>query len=405
MTEKKKQKDTDYTFEPVPDHARKSFPAMFFIMLGFTFFSASMSVGARLGNGLELSGFVTAVVLGGIFLSLYAGLLAYIGAETGLSFDLLAQRAFGRQGSKLASLMVALTQIGWFGVGLAMFAIPAAELLGINPIPLVVLAGICMTASAWFGIQGMEIVSYVSVPLIAVLGLYSMYSSISSAGGITSIFTGQGLSLFAGIGLVIGSFISGATATPNFTRFAATKKIAVVTTVIAFFLGNTLMFVFGAVGGAFTGKEDIFYVMEAQGLILPALIVLGANIWTTNDNALYTGGLGLSNLSGIRKKPMVLIAGLIGTVLSVWLYNHFVFWLNFLSAALPPIGAILILDFFMNHDAYEENEDPHNEIRWESVLGVLLGAVLGNLLPWGVASVNAMAIASMCSLAYAWFGK
>ncbi len=63
------------------------------------------------------------------------------------------------------------------------------------------------------------------------------------------------------------------------------------------------MFCFGAVGGAFTGKEDIFYVMIAQGLTIPALIVLGANIWTTNDNALYTGGLGLSNVTGMRKRP------------------------------------------------------------------------------------------------------
>lgn len=38
---------------------------------------------------------------------------------------------------------------------------------------------------------------------------------------------------------------------------------------------------FGAVGGAFTGADDIFYVMIAQGLAIPALIVLGANIWTT----------------------------------------------------------------------------------------------------------------------------
>ena len=35
---------------------------------------------------------------------------------------------------------------------------------------------------------------------------------------------------------------------------------------------------------SFTGKDDIFYVMIAQGLAVPAIIVLGANIWTTNNN-------------------------------------------------------------------------------------------------------------------------
>ena len=43
------------------------------------------------------------------------------------------------------------------------------------------------------------------------------------------------------------------------------------------------------------------------------------NIWTTNDNALYTAGLGLANIFHQKKKPMVLISGIIGTILSVWL--------------------------------------------------------------------------------------
>ena len=54
---KNAQVDADYSLEAVPESARKGFWNMFFVMLGFTFFSASMSVGAKLGNGLDLSGF------------------------------------------------------------------------------------------------------------------------------------------------------------------------------------------------------------------------------------------------------------------------------------------------------------------------------------------------------------
>ena len=125
---------------------------MFFIMLGFTFFSASMSVGAKLGNGLGLNGFIWSVLLGGAILACYTGVLGYIGCDSGLSFDLLAQRSFGRYGSYLPSAMIGLTQIGWFGVGVAMFAIPAAEVMHVSPWILIVLAGVCMTASAYFGI-------------------------------------------------------------------------------------------------------------------------------------------------------------------------------------------------------------------------------------------------------------
>jgi len=390
--------DKDYSLERVPKKARKGFWPMFFIMLGFTFFSASMSVGAKLGIGLNLSGFIWAVLIGSTVLGAYTGILGYIGSETGMSLDLLAQHSFGKKGSFLPSALISFTQIGWFGVGVAMFAIPAAELLHVSPVLLVVLAGACMTWSAYHGIDGLEIVSYISVPLISILGTYSMVSAISAGGGIEAVFAqSQGtLSIAAGAGLVIGSFVSGGTATPNFTRFARNNRISVITTVVAFFLGNSLMFLFGAVGGAFTGKDDIFYVMIAQGLAVPALLALGANIWTTNDNALYTSGLGLSNITKVRKKPMVLIAGIIGTVTAIWLYNNFVGWLNFLNAALPPVGALVALDYFLHKKDYEK--DICQEVRIGSVVGVLAGGLAGNLIPGGIASINAMAVACACYL-------
>lgn len=398
--EKKQHVDLDYSLEAVPKTARKGFWTMFVVMLGFTFFSASMSVGAKMGNGLDFSGFVWAVIIGGLILGAYTGGLGYIASDTGLSLDLLAQRSFGTVGSKLPSALIALTQIGWFGVGVAMFAIPAAQLLNISPVILVVAAGVCMTSSAYFGMKGLTIVSAISVPLIAILGTYSMITATASGGGLVAIFakSSGSLSLFAAVGMVIGSFISGGTATPNFVRFAKNNGIAVITTVVAFFLGNTLMFAFGAVGGAFTGKDDIFYVMIAQGLAVPALIVLGANIWTTNDNALYTGGLGLSNITGLRKRPMVLVSGFIGTVTAIWLYNNFVGWLNFLNATLPPVGAIVMLNYILHRQDYRAGAAPERAVNWGSIAGVVLGALAGNFLPFGIASVNAMIVAALCHL-------
>ena len=394
--------DADYSLEAVPQTARKKFWPMFFIMLGFTFFSASMSVGAKLGNGLDFSGFVWAVLIGSVILSVYTGGLGYIGSATGLSLDLLAQRSFGTVGSFLPSALISFTQIGWFGVGLAMFAIPAAEVLHVSPWVLIGVAGLCMTSSAYFGIKGLEIVSYISVPLIAVLGIYSMTTATVEGGGLVAIFAKNAgsMTLFGGVGLVMGSFVSGGTATPNFTRFANNNKNAVITTVIAFFLGNALMFAFGAVGGAFTGKDDIFYVMMAQGLTLPALVVLGANIWTTADNGLYTCGLGLSNITKMPKRPMVLVSGVVGTITSIWLYNNFISYLNILNGTLPPLGALIILDYFRHKENYGPQSVVTRKVNWGSILGVAVGALVGNLVNWGIASVNAMAAACVIYLLF-----
>ena len=79
--------DSDYAFEAVPLTARRGFWAVGFVMLGFTFFSASMTVGANLGNGLDLPGFVWAVTIGGAILAVYTAFLAYIGARTGLGMS------------------------------------------------------------------------------------------------------------------------------------------------------------------------------------------------------------------------------------------------------------------------------------------------------------------------------
>lgn len=118
MKNEKTVVDIDYAEAIVPKSARRGIVTMFMIMLGFTFFSASMWVGQQLADGLDFQGFVVSMIVGGVILSLYTGLLGYVGAETGMSLVLLARKAFGVKGSYLPSAMISFTQIGWFGVGI-----------------------------------------------------------------------------------------------------------------------------------------------------------------------------------------------------------------------------------------------------------------------------------------------
>ena len=268
-----------------------------------------MWVGQQLADGLDFWGFLGSLILGGIILGIYTGLLGYVGAKTGLSLDLLSQRAFGEKGSYLPSAMTSFTQIGWFGVG---------------------------------------------------------------------------------------SFVSGGTATPDVARFAKDGKSGAITTVVAFFIGNSLMFFFGAVSSIFVGGNDIFEVMVRLNLFYLAVLVLGLNIWTTNDNALYTAGLGLANIFHQRKKPMVLLSGIIGTVASVWLYYNFCGWLNILNCTLPPVGMILVLAYFMNKEDFDTVRPKLKTVAWVAVAGVILGAIVANILHWGIASINGMVVAAVC---------
>ena len=104
--------DYDYTVGPVSKTGRKSNLSMFMVMLGFTFFSASMWVGQQLAAGLDFGGFIWALLLGGLILGAYTGTLGYIGANSGLTLDMLSHRSFGKKGSWLPSAMISFTQMG-----------------------------------------------------------------------------------------------------------------------------------------------------------------------------------------------------------------------------------------------------------------------------------------------------
>ena len=389
----KKHVDLDFSLEAVPEANRNGFWKMLVVMLGFSFFSASMLSGGTLGAGLTVKEFIIIVLVGNLILGLYTGALAYIAAKTGLSTHLLARYAFGEKGSYLPSFLLGATQVGWFGVGVVMFALPVQKVTGLNLYMLIIVAGILMTATAYFGMKALTILSFIAVPAITILGSFSAVKATDSIGGIQGLMDYQpttSIGLAAALTICIGSFISGGTLTPDFTRFAKTKKSAVSTTIIAFFIGNSLMFIFGAIGAVAIGNADISEVMFTQGLIIPAILILGLNIWTTNDNSLYASGLGFSNITKIPKNKVVIFNGVVGTILAMWLYNNFVGWLTFLGSTLPPIGAIILADYFLlkrgNYKTLSEMK--FKTVNWIALVAWVAGVVLASYVP-GIPPINA----------------
>lgn len=371
--------DVNYSQGTVPLHQRKSLLSLAFIMLGLTFFSASMLAGGRVGAGLDLQNFFIAIIIGNSFLAIYTAFLGYIGVKTGLTTHLLARYAFGRRGAWLPSFLLAGTQVGWFGVGVAMFVIPVSEVTGINLYLLIVIAGALMTGTMYFGIGAIAALSILAVPSMTILGVYSVWEAVTSVGGIKALAAVEPtdpLTMASALSIVIGSFISAGSLTADFLRFGKNAKTAIIVAVLAFFIGNSLMFIFGAMGTLALGKADIFDVMLIQGLIIPAIIILGLNIWTTNNNALYASGLGFSSMTGISSRKLSMILGFIGTILSLWLYNNFVDWLVFLSSAIPPIGTILIADFFMDRKRYASIAKMNDIfVNWNAVIAVAIGVI------------------------------
>lgn len=135
--------------------------------------------------------------------------------------------------------------------------------------------------------------------------------------------------------------------------------------------------------------------MTAQGLLLSGFLVLGANVWTTNDNTLYSAGLGLSNIFSVRKKIMVLAAGVLGTACSFWIYEHMVSWLQFLGATLPAIGTIMILHYWRYRKEYHKPAKRFRNWRFSAIIGTVAGLLSGIFIPLGNSSINSMVVAAV----------
>ena len=394
MNKKQQHQDHDYSLEAIPQSEKKGFMSMLVVMLGFAFFSASMIAGGNIGTSLNMGDFLKAVILGNILLCIYTGLLACIAGDTGLSTHLLARYSFGEKGSYLLSGLVSITQVGWFGVGVAMFAIPVSKVTGINLWVLIITLGLLMTATAYFGMKSLTILSMIAVPAIAILGSVSAGKAIGDVGGISGLLAikpSGTMTMSAALAAVVGTFISGGTLTPDFTRFSKDRKTAISTTVIAFLIGNSLMLAFGAIGAMVTGQSDISEVMFTQGLIIPAIIILGLNIWTTNDNALYGSGLGFANITKQPKSRMVIINGVVGTFLSMILYNNFMTWLNILNSFIPATGAVIIADYFIiNKGKYTDfKTTKFKSVNISAIIAWVAGVIGAYTIP-GITPVNSV---------------
>ncbi len=388
--------DLDFSFSEVDKSNKKGFITMFLIMLGFTLFSGSMLTGATLGNGLNSRNLILAIAIGNGILAIYSALLAYIGAKTSLSTHLLSKYSFGETGSKFGSLLLTIAQIGWFGVGVSMFSIPVSELLNINVYIVAYISGALMTYTAFHGIKAVAILSSVAVPSILILGGLSIIKATNDIGGISGLIEiepTQSLTLATAISLCVGSFISGGTLTADFVRFAKSTKSAIITTVIAFFFGNSIMFIFGAIGGMVYGTPDVSDVLATQGFLLIGVIVLGFNVWTTNDNGLYSSSLALSSVINIKKKKTVIINGILGTVFAIFINNNFIGFLSILSTTLPGIGSIIIADYYIvkkrNYSTFENAN--LEKINYIALASWLIGFVLSNLLP-GIPPLNGIIV-------------
>ncbi|MCH8474276.1 MAG: cytosine permease [Opitutales bacterium] len=393
----------DFPLMEVPMDYRKSLWSTSVVLLGFTFFTATMWGGGSLGVAFPFGQLMWVIALGNLLLGAYVAALGFIAFKTGLNSVLLARFSFGDTGSRWPDFVLGFTQVGWYAWGTATIALVFVRLLswpqGLT-IPLMIFFGLAFCWTALVGYRGLERLSLVSVPLMLVLLFWSFTIASRDAGGLAGLLSlepVESLTLGAAITIVFGTFVSGGTQATNWTRFAKSGKIAVIASLLAFFVGNGLMIFTGAFGAMVYQQADIVEVLALQGLLFAGILMLFLNIWTTQDNTVYNFSVAGCNLfRSEKRKTLTIIGAAIGTVLAVLgFYDWLVPWLLLLGTFIPPIGGVIMADFFYKHKGQYPllSSVRMKKFNFSGLAGYVIGAAAAYFSP-GVPPVNGILAAA-----------
>ena len=170
----------DYSLRRVPREARYGFGSMLLQWLGQSGSLSQFVLGASLGIGMGFRDAFVAFTLGAVTLEVVIFLIGLAGQREGLSMTLLTRFAgFGRNGSALVSLVIAISMVGWFGVQNGIFGESMRSLVG-GPIWLwCAISGVVLTALVVYGFKYMMWLAKIAVPLFFGLVAWSVISTLS----------------------------------------------------------------------------------------------------------------------------------------------------------------------------------------------------------------------------------
>lgn len=398
------QAEQDYPLSAVPLTARKPFWSLAPLLMGFALTSTTLFAGGALGTSFNFSTILWLTLIGNVLLGAYCAALGYIAFKSGLSTVLMARFSFGNIGSRWVDFILGFTQIGWYAVTNAFIADALSSLIGL-PEGLRWLAIVFFTyafcVTAYIGYTAMDWLSRLAVPAMLILIALSLILGFRDAGDLFALAPTEQMGVGAGIAVIIGSFISGGTQSTNWSRFADSGKNALGSTLLAFLGVNALLVFAGAFCTLVYGSEDLIQAMAQQGILLGGIILLILNVWTTQDNTIYSFSIAGTNFFRTSKRHAFVLGGAtLALALALGgIYELMIPYLLFLGSVIPPIGGIIMADFWLRHRGeFPSLDTPLPAFNWAGVIAYIVAAVVSYFsgqASIGVAPINAVVIAAV----------
>lgn len=396
----------------IKESERQSWLSLAFVWTGSMICIPCLMIGGIVGTGLSLWQVVLAVLVGYGIVCTYMCLVGMESCDTGLPTVSMAASVLGRRGAQfIISLMLAIACIGWFGIQSAVcgesFSAMVADFTGFE-IPAwlsSVFWGIIMLLTAVYGYNGLKILNYIAVPALVIVLVYSMVLAFSGGGFATvaSYVPASRMSFISAVSMVVASFALGGVISGDYSRYARSRKDVVKSTLLGVFPSGLVMMLVGSILSIVTGQYDISLVLAAVGVPALGLVALVLATWTTNVTNAYSGGLAVSNLLGFGEDKFKIscsVAGLVGTVLAaVGLLSRFEFFLNILSALIPPIAGVMIASYWIVGKGRRENLVEKEGWYLPGILAFAIGALVayitGNIVVLFIGPVNGIVTAML----------
>lgn len=406
----------DFALERVPPASRRPMRDVLWVRLGVLTAMSQFVLGAALGYGMTFWTAFWAIIIGSVLLEIVSLLIGIAGAWEGLPTGVLARwSGFGKFGSGLMSLVVAVGSTAWFGVQNSIFADAVNRATGGHlGLPLCsLLTGFFVTLIAIFGFRWLAWTASVTVPaFVAVVG-YGLYRVLAteSLGELVRLpAPGPELALATGATMVAGGYMLGAVVTPDIARFCRTGKDVFWMTLISTFLGELGIGLAAVLLAHAARTQNVISIIFNVAGWLGVTVVSLATV-KINDVNLYGSSLHLTNALQalfrwrVNRGVVTALLGGIGTGFSIiGILEHFVDFLLILGVAIPPIGGILIVDYFIlkrDRAALAAGRPmlslPHS-CEWINPVGILAwlaGFLAAYLIPDGIASLNSILVSGL----------
>jgi cytosine permease len=254
-------------------------------------------------------------------------------------------------------LLITITCVGWFGIQAAAcgasFSVMTAGILGFS-IPAWASGlfwGAVMTVSAVNGYRVLRTLSFIMVPVLLVLLVYTVIHGVffpeaGSAAALLAWRPAEPVSYTKGISLILGTWSLGAFYIGDYCRYGEKSRDVTLSLSVCLILMIPLMFLSGAVFRIIAKNPDITVILTGMGYPATALVFLILATWTTNIMNAYSGGIALSILLGHEEKRLkinTVLTGITGTVLgAAGILSRFTEFLSLLSSFVPPLIGVLI---------------------------------------------------------------